>query len=100
MLQPLSTVNYYMATPISVFNGSDTIRGKNSYKGSGGLSSLTLGLGTKTFDWLYLGASFDVILHQIYLPVRDSGLLRMSSTEPVATMFPPSRPPSGPRSMM
>lgn len=65
LLQPLSTVNYYMATPISVFNGSDTIRGKNSYKGSGGLSSLTLGLGTKTFDWLYLGASFDVIFGEL-----------------------------------
>lgn len=58
MFQPISTVNYYMASDIEVENENTTISGVNTYKGSGGLSALTAGVGGKITDWLYLGGSF------------------------------------------
>ena len=70
LLQPMSVVNYFMSSPIEVSKEDETINGINQYKGSGGLSSLIIGLSTKTLDWLYLGGSFNVIFgelqHNIY----------------------------------
>jgi len=58
MFQPISTVNYYMSSSVKVENEGDTIYGANTYKGSGGLSALTIGVSGKIFDWLHIGGSF------------------------------------------
>jgi hypothetical protein len=58
MFQPVSSVNYYMSSPINP-NDSATLGlyGNKLYRGTGGLSNITLGVGTKIIKGLYLGAS-------------------------------------------
>lgn len=65
LFQPVSTVNYFMASPIEVQKDETLIEGKNLYKGSGGLSALTIGFSSKIFDFLYLGGAFSGVFGQI-----------------------------------
>ncbi len=66
MFSPLSSVNYYMAAPINP-NDSATLglNGNILYRGSGGLSNVTLGLGSKIIDGIYIGASFSAIIGKV-----------------------------------
>jgi hypothetical protein len=66
MLQPVSSVNYYMSSAIDP-NGNETpgLNGNKLYRGSGGLNNITLGLGTKIIKGLYLGASVSGIIGNI-----------------------------------
>ncbi len=65
-MQPVSTVNYYIAVPVEIKEGEQVIaNGHNRYQGLGGLSSLSIGLGAKTLDWLYLGGTFSSIFGKV-----------------------------------
>jgi hypothetical protein len=66
MFQPLSSVNYYISSNIDPNdNGSLGLNGTKSYRGSGGLSNISLGLGMKIINRLYLGASVAATIGKI-----------------------------------
>ena len=65
MLQPISSVNYYMSSQIDPNDTTLGINGNILYRGAGGLSNLTLGVGTKIIKGLYLGASLSATLGRI-----------------------------------
>ena len=65
LFQPFSTVNYYMSAPISVNENDINMSGNKIYRGSGGLSNLTLGVGSKVVNRLYLGASVAALIGKI-----------------------------------
>ena len=63
MIQPVSSVNYYMSSVIDPTDSATLgLVGNKLYRGSGGLSNITLGLGTKIIEGLYLGASVSAII--------------------------------------
>ncbi|MCL2039153.1 MAG: outer membrane protein transport protein [Bacteroidetes bacterium] len=66
MFSPFSSVNYYMSAPINP-NDSATLglNGNVLYRGSGGLSNITLGVGSKVIDGLYIGASVSAIIGRV-----------------------------------
>ena len=74
MLQPVSRVNYYMSSPIKIQEYEISMTGDSKFKGLGGLSNLTLGLGSKIFDWLYLGASAAAIVGKVEHSIDLTGL--------------------------
>jgi hypothetical protein len=66
MFSPLSSVNYYMSVPINPYDSATLgLNGNILYRGSGGLSNITLGLGSKIIDGLYLGASLSAIIGKV-----------------------------------
>lgn len=81
LLQPVSTVNYYMSSPVTIQENEISMSGENQFNGLGGLSNLTIGLGSKVFDWLYLGASASAIIgrleHNINLNFSNNDALNV-----------------------
>ncbi|MDR0927679.1 MAG: hypothetical protein LBO69_07940 [Ignavibacteria bacterium] len=72
LFQPISSVNYYMSTPISMPDNDLDVVGDKIYKGSGGLSNLTFGLGTKIINGVYIGASVSAIIGKIDHNIRTN----------------------------
>ena len=65
LFQPFSSVNYYMSSPASVNKSGVNLQGDKIFRGSGGLSNLTIGLSSKIFDGFYLGGSVAALIGKI-----------------------------------
>jgi len=65
LFQPFTTVNYYMSSPASVNENGVNLYGNKIFRGQGGLSNLTLGLGTKIVNGFYLGGSVAALIGKI-----------------------------------
>ncbi len=55
-LEPYSSINYSISSPISHISGEDTLKGKNVFDGNGGISKLHFGYSMHITDNFTLGA--------------------------------------------
>jgi hypothetical protein len=53
---PYSNVNYYLSNRFELFDGSDTLKGNEVYRGKGGISMVYFGVSTRVYGGLYVGA--------------------------------------------
>jgi hypothetical protein len=63
MFQPITSVNYFMSA--NIFEDSHNPVGNRLYRGSGGINNLTLGIGTKIINGIYVGASVSAAIGKI-----------------------------------
>jgi hypothetical protein len=73
MFQPVSSVNYYMSTDVTLDDGDGLyMDGKRIYKGVGGLSNFTLGFATRVIKGVYVGATAAATLGKIVHSTQTS----------------------------